>query len=366
MQKVKVSFTREGGSYSYEIRVGAGLLARVGLWLKEMVLPGKDGKAVIITDTTVEGLYAEVLERGLANAGFDVTILEVPPGEEQKSLETAGRLYDDLTEAYTERATPVLALGGGVVGDLAGFVAATYMRGVPLIQIPTTLLAMVDSSIGGKTAVDHGRLKNIVGAFYQPRLVVADIDTLKTLPEIELTNGLAEVIKHAAIRNRNLFNFLDININKAKQLHPAVLETIVLENARIKAEIVEKDERETGLRGILNFGHTIGHAIEAVSDFRVKHGQAVAIGMMAAAKISSRMAILDESEVVKLERVIKKAGLPTEMPGLDKEAVMDAMKHDKKVLHDRVRFVLLKAIGNAFISDDVDPSLVEEVLVDWG
>jgi len=197
-------------------------------------------------------------------------------------------------------------------------------------------------------------------------MVVADIDTLKTLPEVELTNGLAEVIKSAAIRNRNLFNFLDINMKKALEYHPAVLETIVLETARIKAEIVEKDEKEEGLRGILNYGHTIGHAIEAVSNYELKHGQAVAIGMVAAARISSRMGILDESEVVKLERIIEKAGLPTEMPDLGKEAVMQAMQHDKKVLQDRIRFVLLKSVGNAFISDEVDSSLVEEVLVGWG
>ncbi len=359
MKKVKV----ELGINSYEIRVGSGLLARIGLWLKER---GFSDKAVIITDTNVEGLYADVLERGLANAGFDTTIIEVPPGEEHKSLETAGRLYGDLTDAYTERNTPVLALGGGVIGDLAGFVAATYMRGLPLIQVPTTLLAQVDSSIGGKTAVDYNKLKNIIGVFYQPRMVVADIDTLKTLPQMELVNGLAEVIKSAAIRNRNLFNFLDINVNKALEYHPAVLETIVLETSMIKTEIVEKDEKEEDLRGILNYGHTIGHAIEAASNYELKHGQAVAIGMVAAAKISSRMEILDEVDVVKLENIIEKAGLPGEMPDIDKDAVLQAIQHDKKVSQNRVRFVLLKTIGNAFISDEVDPSLVEEVLIGWG
>ncbi len=359
MKKVKL----ELGGDSYEVRVGSGLLPRVGLWLKER---GFSGKAVIITDTNVEGLYADTLERGLANAGFDTTIIEVPPGEEHKSLETAGRLYGDLTEAYTERNTPVLALGGGVIGDLAGFVAATYMRGLPLIQVPTTLLAQVDSSIGGKTAVDYSRLKNIIGVFYQPRMVVADIDTLATLPREELVNGLAEVIKSAVIRNSNLFNFLDINVNKVLEYHPAVLETIVLETARIKAEIVEKDEKEEDLRGILNYGHTIGHAIESASNYELKHGQAVAIGMVAAARISSRMEILDEVDVVKLERIIEKAGLPREMPDIDKDAVLQAMQHDKKVSQNRVRFVLLKTIGNAFISDEVDPSLVEEVLIGWG
>jgi 3-dehydroquinate synthase len=357
MKKIKV----ELGSNSYKVRVGAGLLARAGLWLKEK---GFSGKVVIITDTTVKDLYGDALNQGLANAGFKVTTLEIPAGEEQKSLETAGRLYHELSGSYAERTTPVLALGGGVIGDLAGFVAATYMRGVPLIQIPTTLLAQVDSSIGGKVAVDHGQIKNIIGVFYQPKLVISDIDTLKTLPEAELANGLAEVIKSAAIRDRRLFNFLDINMEKAMSLNAAVLEEIVLETARIKAEIVEKDEKDSGLRGILNYGHTIGHALETVSDFQIKHGQAVAIGMAAAARISSRLGILDKSDVVWLTDVIKKAGLPTEMPDLKVEDITSAMKHDKKVWQEKIRFVLLKSVGDAFITDEVSPSLVEEVLVD--
>lgn len=356
MKRVKV----ELGSNSYEVRVGAGLLARTGLWLKEV---GLSGKAVIITDTTVKGLYVDAVRQGLTNAGFKVAILEVPPGEEQKSLKTAGRLYNGLSRAFAERTTSVLALGGGVIGDLAGFVAATYMRGVPLIQIPTTLLAQVDSSIGGKTAIDHGQLKNTIGVFYQPKLVMADIDTLKTLPEDELTNGLAEVIKHAAIRSRELFDFLDDNLERARALHAAVLEKIVLENVRIKAEVVAKDEKESGLRAILNYGHTVGHALEAVSNFQLRHGQTVAIGMMAAARISSRMEILDEGDVMRLERVIRKAGLPVKMPELSVEEIMQAMKHDKKVAQEQIRFVLLKSIGNAFITDEVDPSLVEEVLI---
>jgi 3-dehydroquinate synthase len=356
MNKMKV----ELGSNSYEVRVGTGLLARIGLWLKGK---GFSGKAAIITDTIVKGLYGDALKKGLTNAGFKVTILEVPAGEEQKSLETAGRLYHELTGAYAERTTPILALGGGVIGDLAGFVAATYMRGVPLIQVPTTLLAQVDSSIGGKVAVDHGQLKNIIGVFYQPRMVIADIDTLKTLPEAELANGLAEVIKHAAIRNRHLFDFLDINLKKVRALNMSVLERMVLENARIKAEVVEKDEKESGLRRILNYGHTVGHAIEAVSDFQLKHGQAVAIGMLAAARISSRMGILGEDEVARLAGIIKKAGLPTEIPDLPIEDIIAAMKHDKKVRQGKITFVLLKTIGHAIISDDVSPSIVEEVLV---
>jgi 3-dehydroquinate synthase len=361
MKKVKV----ELNSGNYEIRVGSDLLSRVGLWLKEN---GFSGKAVIITDSNVKRLYATLLEQGLSHAGFNVTVLEVPAGEEQKSLENAGRLYHDLTEAYTERMTPVLALGGGVVGDLAGFVAATYMRGVPLIQVPTTLLAQVDSSIGGKTGIDHGQMKNIIGAFYQPALVVADVETLKTLPEVELSNGFAEAIKSAAVRSRNLFDFLDVNMAKARELRPDVLENMVLETARIKAGIVEKDEKETGLRAILNYGHTVGHAVEAVSNFQVKHGQAVAIGMAAAAKISKRMGLLQDYEVYRLDEVIKKAGLPTKMPDFtqeEKQKLLEVIKHDKKVLNNKVRFVLLKSIGNAILSDEVEPGLIREELFGW-
>src|SRR4030042_711431 len=278
MKKVKVGL----GNNSYEIRVGSGFLARIGLWLRHK---GFTGKAVIITDSNVGPLYAGVLERSLANASFKVTVIEVPAGEEQKSLETAGSLYNRLAAAYAERTSPVLALGGGVAGDLAGFVAATYMRGVPLIQVPTSLLAMVDSRGGGKTAVDHGRLKNIIGAFYQPELVVADIDVLKTLPGEELSNGMAEVIKMAALKDRGFFEFLENNMARAMALNAGVLEEIVVKNAILKAEVVEKDEKETGLRTLLNYGHTIGHAIEAVSGFKIKHGQAVAMGMAGGNKI---------------------------------------------------------------------------------
>jgi 3-dehydroquinate synthase len=355
MQTVRV----ELGPNSYEIRVGPGLLAQAGHWLKEM---GFSDKAVIITDDIVRGLYGSALEAGLAAAGFDVTVLEVPAGERQKTLATAGRLYDGLNEFLAERATPILALGGGVTGDLAGFVAATFMRGIPYIQVPTTLLAMVDSSIGGKTAVDHGQLKNVVGAFYQPKLVVADIETLRSLPEAELSNGLAEVIKHAAIKDEYFFKFLENNIGKVKELDPEVLEKIVVESARIKAAVVAGDEKETGLRALLNYGHTVGHAVEVVSGFSLKHGQAVAIGMVAEAKIASRLGKLDGDAAARLERVIAAAGLPVKIPSLDKKKLMQAMGHDKKVKQGRLTFVLLQAIGEAFITRDVGPALVQEVV----
>ncbi|MCL0091705.1 3-dehydroquinate synthase [Dehalococcoidales bacterium] len=355
MRKVKVELDRD----SYEVYVGSGLLSQTGSWLKEN---GFSDKLVIITDPTVNRLYGQALNQGLAKEGFNVITLLVPEGEDQKSLETAGRLYHELTNSYAERATPILALGGGVIGDLTGFVAATYLRGVPLVQIPTTLLAQVDSSIGGKVGIDHGQLKNKIGLFYQPRLVIADIDTLKTLPSEELANGLAEVIKSAAIQSNKLFTFIEKNLDRIKSLDNEALEEIVFQSVKIKAKVVEKDERDLGLRSILNYGHTIGHAIESASDFKVEHGKAVAIGMLAEARISNKMGILDKNELVRLKSVIEKAGLPTKMPSLKLEKIIQAMKHDKKVWQGKIRFVLLKSIGSVFITDEVSPSLIEQVL----
>ncbi len=358
MVKVNVNL----GKNSYEIRIGQGLLPKVGLWLKEK---GFSGKAFIITDSNVRPLYAYILEHSLADAGFNVTVLEIPAGEEQKTLATAGQLYQRLADVFAERSSLILALGGGVIGDLAGFVAATYMRGVSLVQVPTSLLAMVDSSIGGKTAVDHNSLKNMVGAFYQPKLVVADVATLKTLPKIELSNGMGEVIKHAVIRDKKFFNFLRENMTKAMSCDLDVLEQIVEKNACIKAPVVEADEKETGLRTLLNFGHTVGHAVEASSYYKIKHGQAVAIGMMAAAKLSHRLGFLHEEDISRLDELISLAELPGNLPDLDltkRENLLELIKHDKKVKDGKVRFVLLKTVGNVFISDEVTEDIMREVL----
>ncbi len=359
MKRVRV---RLGGN-SYNIHIGPGLLAQTGAKLKEV---GFSNKLVIITDPTVKSLYGNNLKQTLTSSGFKVLILEVPEGEEQKSLETAGRLFRELTDFYAERTTPILALGGGVIGDLAGFVAATYLRGIPLIQIPTTLLAQLDSSIGGKVAVNHGLLKNKIGAFYQPRLVISDIATLKSLPPREISDGLAEAIKYSVIRDEELLTFIEKNLDRIKSLDNEALETIVFRSARIKAEVVEKDERDFGLRQILNYGHTVGHAIESVSDFKVQHGEAVAIGMIAAARISNKLGILDTNEVTRLKGVIASTGLPTQLPSLELEKLIQAMKHDKKVLQGKLRFVLPKSIGRVFITDEVSPSLVEEALVELG
>lgn len=358
MRKVEVRL----GTNSYEVYIGSGLLMQTGHQLKET---GFTDKLVIITNPIVKGLYGDALKQTLIAEGFRITILQVPDGEEQKSLEIAGRLYTELTDFYAERMTPILALGGGVIGDLAGFVAATYLRGVPLIQIPTTLLAQVDSSIGGKVAVNHGQLKNKIGAFYQPRLVISDISTLRTLPTKVVTDGLAEVIKSAVIGDKELFTFLEKNLNEVKSLDDETLEEVVFQSAKIKAEIVEKDERDLGLRSILNYGHTVGHAIESVSDFKVEHGEAVAIGMLAAARISNKQGILDNNELSRLKSVIKRAGLPTQMPNLELKKIIQAIEHDKKILRGKIRFVLPKSIGSVFITDEVSLSLVEEVLVDW-
>ena len=348
------------GSTSYEIHIGPGMLMQTGRWLRES---GFSDKLVIITNPIVRRLYGEALEQNLTEEGFSVIVLSVPDGEEQKSLDTAGRLYHELSNCYAERTTPILALGGGVIGDLAGFVTATYLRGVPLIQIPTTLLAQVDSSIGGKVAVDHDQLKNEIGAFYQPRLIITDISTLKTLPQKEFANGLAEVIKSAVIWDKEFFAYLETHLEGIKSLDDKELEEIIFRSAKIKAEIVEKDERELGLRSILNYGHTIGHAIESAADFKVSHGEAIAIGMMAAARISNRMGRLDIDELTRLMNLLKRANVTTEVPDIELDRIIRAVRHDKKILGGKIRFVLPKAIGDVFITDEVSLSLVEQVLV---
>lgn len=358
MEKVRVKLS----SNSYDVIIGAGLLAQAGDRLREL---GYGGKTVIITDSKVKKLYGNVLKQNLTASGFEVLLIELPQGEEQKSLETAGRLYEQLTDFYAERNTPILALGGGVIGDLAGFVAATYMRGVPLMQIPTTILAQGDSSIGGKVAVNHGQLKNKVGAFYHPRLTISDISLLKTLSRREFSDGLAEVIKHGVILDTGFFSYLEKNMSAIKAFDDSALEHIIARSAAIKAGIVEKDELDLGLRNILNYGHTVGHAIESVSELKIWHGEAVAIGMLVEADISNRLGKLAKKELDRLEAIIADAGLPTRIPSLSVKELMQAMQHDKKITRGKIKFVLPKKIGEVFITDEVSSSLVEEVLTDW-
>lgn len=335
------------GSASHDVHCGSGLLTRLG----ELVLAAglRPGRSVIVTDANVAKLYGEAARAALIAAGFAPTTIEVPAGETSKSLAMLERVYDRLTEAAIDRSTVLFALGGGVIGDLAGFAAATYLRGLPLVQIPTTLVAQVDSALGGKTAVNHRTAKNLIGAFYQPRLIVADTTTLTTLPNREFREGLAEVIKYGAIMEEPFLAWLEQEMPVILARDPARLATLVERSLRHKATVVASDEHEGGLRKILNFGHTLGHALEASAGYgSYFHGEAVAIGMVAAARLSSRYAGLSADEGSRLQRLIESAGLPTQMPdGWRSDNFLQALRLDKKRSGDQVEFVLLDRLGHA-------------------
>jgi len=344
----------------YRLSVGSGALRLLGDELDRL---GFSGTVVVVTDETVNELYGHRVESSLREAGFRPAFAVIPPGESLKSLETAGMLYGRLNELGAERTTPLVALGGGVVGDLTGFVAATYFRGLPLVHVPTTLLAQVDSSIGGKVAVNHGMLKNNVGAFHQPAAIVSDTSTLASLPEREFGNGLAEVIKSAAIRDEGFFQYLESEVDLIEQRQGAVLEKVVAVTAGIKSAVVQEDERDQGLRNILNYGHTVGHGVESASGFSLCHGEAVAIGMVAAARMAATMGVCEDAVVERLRHLLVRFGLPVGMPdGIDLGAVTAAMGRDKKMLRGRLRFVLPTRIGEVVVRDDVPAELVEEVL----
>ena len=355
MRIVKVRLGRRG----YEIRIGRDLLGHVGTWLREKA---SGDKAVIITNPIVDKLYGDSLKHGLDKQGFKPAVLLVPEGEEQKSLDTAARLYAGMQSVHAERSTPVLALGGGVIGDLAGFVAATYMRGLPLVSLPTTLLAQVDSSIGGKTAVDHGPIKNNIGVFHQPMLVVSDTFTLHSLPQLEVSNGMAEVIKYAVIQDREFFGLLEKNLDRVRSFDSTLLEEMIARSAAIKARIVEKDEKDTGLRNILNLGHTVGHALESASGYSMKHGQSVAIGMVTAAVISHKLGTFPAKDLMRLKNLLMEAGLPVGVPHVDMAKIIKAMEHDKKIHNGKIKFILPGKIGKVFITENVSFALVIEVL----
>jgi 3-dehydroquinate synthase len=309
-------------------------------------------------------LYAAQLRQSLTKAGIESAVIEVPAGENSKSLRQVSRVLERLPAMKLDRKSFVVALGGGVVGDLAGFVAATYLRGIPFIQIPTSLLAMVDSSVGGKTGVNLPQGKNLVGAFHQPRLVLADIGTLATLPARELRAGFAEVIKTAAIRDAKFFAWLEQNYRKVLALDAQAVARVVRRCCEVKADVVSRDERESGLRAILNFGHTIGHAMEALADYRgLLHGEAVAIGMIAAAELSVRCAGLKVSEAGRIQQLIAGSGLPTRLgEGYGMPDLLAAMKLDKKASAGRLRFVLLDRLGHAVVSDAVTDREIREVV----
>jgi 3-dehydroquinate synthase len=301
----------------------------------------------VVTNPVVAGLYGETVKRSLAEAGFQVGEAQIPDGEEYKTLATVAGLYDAAFTGGLERGDAVLALGGGVVGDIAGFLAATYMRGVPFVQVPTTLLAQVDSSVGGKVGVNHPGGKNLIGAFYQPRFVLIDPDTLATLPSREVRAGLAEVIKYGVISDAGFFSWLEANIDRLLNLEPAALEHAIAASCRIKAAVVSADETEAGLRAILNFGHTVGHALEAVTGYqRFVHGEAVAIGMVAAARLAVRLGYFEPPGAERITGLVLRAGLPAEVPAdVEPEILLETMRRDKKVAADRLTFVLPEAVG---------------------
>jgi 3-dehydroquinate synthase len=356
MERVDVDL----GAKSYKIHIGENILAKLGDKVRGLV-PGD--RLLLVTNPTVRELCGEMVVNGLVQAGYEVTVAEVPDGEQYKTPEMALRLYDSAFDARLDRQCGIVALGGGVIGDLAGFVAATFMRGVHFIQVPTTLLAQVDSSVGGKVAVNHPRGKNIIGSFYQPRLVFGDIGVLRSLPEREFRAGMAEVIKYGIIWDTDFFNFLEHNQDRIKSMETRALEHIVKASCYIKARVVEQDETEQGLRAILNLGHTFGHAFEALTHYReYVHGEAVAIGMVSAARVAAKMGLLKTAETERIEALIKAFGLPVNFTGLSVEDIIESMYHDKKVLAGKIRFIIPDAIGRAKILPDVPAETIREVL----
>ncbi|HKA43312.1 MAG TPA: 3-dehydroquinate synthase [Burkholderiales bacterium] len=347
------------GTRSYPIYVGPGLLTRPELIVER--LPQK--KVAIITNSTVGPLYLEGLRRVLAERGIAVVMVTLPDGEIHKDWATLNGIFDTLLEHRCERGTALIALGGGVVGDLVGFAAAVYQRGVPFIQVPTTLLAQVDSSVGGKTAINHPLGKNMIGAFYQPLAVLSDTDTLATLPARELSAGIAEVVKYGLIRDRAFFDWLEANMPRLMKRDADALTYAIERSCAIKAEIVALDERETGDRALLNYGHTFGHAIETALGFgQWLHGEAVAAGMVLAAKLSQRLGLIAAADVARTADILARADLPTAAPELGVERYLELMGHDKKVQEGRIRFILLKRLGEAFISGDVPSAALADVL----
>lgn len=350
------------GSRSYSILIGPGLLPRLGAECRKLKL-GR--RCAIISDANVATRFAGKAMASLKSAGFDPVLVTVPAGETAKSLKTVQACYDQLAAHRLERKSFIVALGGGVVGDLAGFVAATYLRGVPFIQVPTTLLAQVDSSVGGKVGVNLKAGKNLVGAFYQPKLVLCDLDTLRTLPKREFRAGLAEVIKYGIIYDEALFERLENRLAKLLKLDAKLLGKIVARCCEIKAEVVGQDETETGLRAILNFGHTIGHAIENSAGYgKYLHGEAISIGQVAAARLSSGVLGFCDGCVERIRDLFQRAGLPTEirLAAAQRTRLLAAMKLDKKVSGAEVKFVLAEEIGKVVWGQSVPEELIERVL----
>jgi 3-dehydroquinate synthase len=354
-QNAPISLAVDLGDRSYPITIGQALLADPDHIIRHV----SGTKVAIVTNTIVAPLYLAGVSQALKAAGKKVTEIVLPDGEEEKNWANLMKVFDALLTEKCDRKTTLIALGGGVIGDLTGFAAATYMRGVPFIQVPTTLLAQVDSSVGGKTAINHPLGKNMIGAFYQPQAVVADTSTLNTLPPRELSAGLAEVIKHGAIIDAPFFDWIEANIGKLVARDADALAYAVKRSCEIKADVVRQDEREGGLRAILNFGHTFGHAIEAGLGYgEWLHGEAVGCGMVMAADLSCRLGFIDESARQRIVALVKAAGLPTVAPDLGVARWLELMEVDKKNEGGKIKFILLKPLGAPLIT-----SVPEEVLL---
>ena len=349
------------GADSYPIVVGTGLLNRV----EDLLTPHiKSNKVLIVSDSFVKARYMPVVRQSLTDTGFNVNTIEIPAGEESKSLAQFSRIQDSLVAHQLDRGSTLIALGGGVIGDLAGFAAAVYMRGIAYVQIPTTLQAQVDASVGGKTAINHPKGKNLIGAFHQPKLVLIDVDTLKTLPQRDIRSGLIEVIKMGVIRDEPLFEMVEENLDAILNLEDTMLIEMISSACVNKAEIVAKDEKESGLRMVLNYGHTFGHALEALTHYnRYRHGEAVSIGMNCAAQLAVNLEMFSETDFQRQRALLNRAKLPlTFPPDLTPEAICDAMYLDKKTLAGKLRLILPKRIGEVVIRNNVDDQHVLEAL----
>ncbi len=349
------------GPRSYNIYIGSGILCRLGGWVRESTT---GDRALLVSNPRVLALYGEIVSKSLGEHGYQVIPAEMGDGEEYKNLATLEKLYELACARGLDRGCPIIALGGGVTGDTAGLAAATYLRGVPFVQVPTSLLAQVDSSVGGKVAVNLPAGKNIIGAFYQPKLVVADMDALRTLPRREIKCGLAEIIKYGVISDAGFFCWLEENIERLLSLDESALAQAVALACRSKAQVVETDETEQGRRAILNFGHTAGHALEALSGYKVFcHGEAVAAGMAVAARLAVAMGLLPEEQERRIVALINLAGLPVELPpSLDSQEIIAAMRRDKKSRAGKLTFVLPLDIGSVKIFDDLPVGLIRQAL----
>lgn len=357
MRSVKLNLKER----SYNIVIGNNILGSLGKFIARLNI---GNSAYVVSNKAIKNKHGKVLSKALSRAGLEFTFHLIADTEESKSVQVAFRLINELARFDKNRRTFIIAFGGGVVGDVAGFLASIYKRGIPYIQIPTTLLAQVDSAIGGKTAVDLLQGKNLVGAFYQPRLVYSDVVLLKTLSRRQLRCGLAEVIKYGIIRDRNLFSYLEKNYAAVLGLKEKALEFIVTRSSCIKAQVVEKDEKETlGLRTILNFGHTIGHAIEAASGYKsYQHGEAIALGMLVAVGISEKLKLLKGAAPERIEKLIRVLGLPAKIKGLSLDSIIKAHYRDKKFIGQRNRFVLITGLGQTKIVENIRLEVIKEAI----